>query len=72
MTSPKQPPQAVCVQCPNQKQDCNHWFVAVVTPDGITFYVWTPELSAKYPSLCGQSCATKFFQQWMDRPEAKA
>ncbi|HEY1767792.1 MAG TPA: hypothetical protein VGG26_09055 [Terracidiphilus sp.] len=64
-----------CDICGRQKQETNHWLVAITRPgmEGILFLpadavVSKEERAPDYKSrdLCGQACSTALFQQWLD------
>jgi len=61
-----------CDVCGRQKQETNHWLVAVAMPgiDGVMFVqaenALTPrEPSYKYEDICGQECAHKRLSQYL-------
>lgn len=62
-----------CNICERQKQEVNHWFVAIVRPEfeGILFQPAeatgeprNPLLT--YEDICGQECAHKRLSRWLD------
>ena len=62
-----------CDICERQKQEVNHWLVAIVSPrlEGIMFVpaeaVEEPRRSGfTYEDLCGQACAHKRLSRWLD------
>jgi hypothetical protein len=62
-----------CDVCGLQKQETNHWLVAITHPalEGVIFQqadlVQTPRSQeARYEDICGQACAHKRFSAWLD------
>ncbi len=62
-----------CDICGRQKQEVNHWLVAVVRPEheGIMFVpaeaAQDPRAEGyRYEDLCGQMCAQTRLSQWLD------
>ena len=62
-----------CNQCKRQKQEVNHWLIAITMPgmEGILFLpaeaVELPKLEGfVYEDICGQACAHKRLSQYLD------
>jgi hypothetical protein len=62
-----------CNVCGRQKQETNHWLVAITKPgfEGILFLpaeaVETPRNpDFTYEDLCGQACSLKRHSRWLD------
>lgn len=62
-----------CNVCERQKQEVNHWLVAIVKPDfeGIIFLpadaAQSPRVEGyQYEDICGQACAHKRLSRWLD------
>jgi hypothetical protein len=62
-----------CDVCKREKQETNHWLVAITHPalQGLIFQqadlVETPRSTeARYEDICGQACAHKRFSAWLD------
>ena len=63
----------ICDVCKRQKQETNHWLVAIVRPlyEGILFEpaesVDEPRRdNVIYQDICGQQCAHKRLSAWLD------
>jgi hypothetical protein len=63
----------ICDVCKRQKQEVNHWLVAIVRPlyEGIIFEpadaVEEPRRdNVIYEDICGQECAHKRLSTWLD------
>jgi hypothetical protein len=62
-----------CDICKRQKQETNHWLVAITTP-GFEGILFVPADAACKPlpggyvskDLCGQECAHKELSAWLD------
>jgi hypothetical protein len=65
-----------CDVCMRQKQETNHWLVAVVRlgTEGILFLpaedVETRETNCEYDDLCGEGCALKRLSRWLSELKA--
>ncbi len=62
-----------CNVCGRQKQETNHWLVAIVVPtfEGIVFEPAETFTSRQNPALqfediCGHACAHKRLSQWLE------
>lgn len=63
----------VCNVCGRQKQETNHWLVAITRP-GMEGIMIVPADSAsgdlgeayQREDLCGQACTTKRLSQWLE------
>ena len=67
----------ICDVCTRQKQETNHWLVAIVRPfyEGIIFEpadaVEDPHRDdVIYEDICGQECAHKRLSVWLDELNA--
>lgn len=67
----------VCDVCKRQKQETNHWLVAIVRAgyEGILFQpaescVERDRIDAIYEDICGQECAHKRLSAWLDELNA--
>jgi hypothetical protein len=60
-----------CDICGAQRKEANHWFVAVTSSARVLFTTWTSaERNDRFDSdnvkyLCGQSCAHKLLDQFL-------
>jgi hypothetical protein len=63
-----------CDVCGAQRKEANHWFAAAISPIGMTIYTWASAVQdgrldrnfIRY--LCGQSCAHKLLDQFLQSP----
>jgi hypothetical protein len=59
--------------CTKVRQECNHWFVVQVVKyvNGTGFscapLMMSRELGIDDRPVCGQACAQKLFEQWMQK-----
>jgi hypothetical protein len=62
-----------CNVCGRQKQETNHWLVAIVR-DGFEGILFQPAEACsdprnpdfKYEDICGQECSHKRLSRWLD------
>ena len=66
-----------CDVCGRQKQETNHWLVAVMK-DGFEGIIFQPAEATEeprnprviYEDICGQECAHKRLSRWLDELNA--
>jgi hypothetical protein len=66
-----------CEICGRQKQETNHWLVAITGAGFANAIVFVPAESAgeresryKYDDLCGEGCALKRLSRWLSELKA--
>jgi hypothetical protein len=68
-----------CNICGQQKQEANHWFVAIHHPE-MQGVLYLPADSVELPrrpvyvyeDICGQACSLKHHERWLDSLKAAA
>jgi hypothetical protein len=63
------PNPIACDVCGVVKQPSNHWYYAEIVPEYFWIHPWGPEADKRdkpYGHLCGQVCATRKLNEWMN------